>query len=143
MGVVIKHRKLKRTRSDSAGEASDGTDEEIDSRYRKTVHSYIKSLKHSNYISSDIYQEMMNQDVISDIVTRKKRDGIEKLYDTYHEDVICEEYIHSQRETEISTLNKMRIHIITLTNTKYKYQKEIRHNVLTNPDLLRYITNFL
>ena len=137
MGVVIKRRKLKRTRSDSAGEASDGTDEEIDSRYRKTVHSYIKSLKRSNYISSDIYQEMMNQDVISDIVTKKKKDGIENLYDTYHEDVMCGEYIHSQRENEIYTLNTMRIHI---NNT---YQKEVRYNVLTNPDLLRYITNFL
>lgn len=97
MGVVVKHRKLKRTRSDSAGEASDGTDEEIDSRYRKTVHSYIKSLKRSSYISSDVYQEMMNQDVISDIVTMKKKDGIENLYNTYHEDTVCDEYIHSQR----------------------------------------------
>jgi hypothetical protein len=140
MGVVIKHRKLKRTRSDSAGEASDGTDEEIDSRYRKTVHFYIKSLKRSNYISSDIYQEMMNQDVISDIVTRKKRDGIENLYDTYHEDVICEEYIHSQRETEIFTLNKLGKDIANINNN---YQKKIRDNVLPNSDLLRYITDFL
>jgi hypothetical protein len=143
MGVYTKHRKLKRVRSDSAGEASDGTDEEIDSRYRKTVHSYIKSLKRSSYISSDIYQEMMNQDVISDIVDKKKKDGIENLYNTYHEDIVCDEYIHSQRETEVSTLNKVGKDITNLANTNNNYQQEIRDNVVTNSDLLRYITEFL
>ena len=141
MGVVVKHRKLKRTRSDSAGEASDGTDEEIDSRYRKIVHSYIKSLKRSNYISSDMYQEMMNQDVISNIVTKKKREGIENLYDTYHEDIICDKYIHSQRETEISTLNNLGKNMVEHNNENQKPLQQFI--VLANPDLLRSIIEFI
>ena len=141
MGVVVKHRKLKRTRSDSAGEASDGTDEEIDSRYRKIVHSYINSLKRSKYISSDMYQEMMNQDVISNIVTKKKREGIEKLYDTYHEDIVCDEYIHSQRETEISTLNNLGKNM-TVNNNEHEKTFQ-QYNVLSNLDLLRSIIEFI
>lgn len=51
-------------------------------------------------------------------------------------------YIHRE-ETEISTLNKVGKDITNLANINNNYQQEIRDNVVTNSDLLRYITDFL
>ena len=138
MGVSIKLRNLKRVRSDSAGEASDGTDEEIEDRYRTTVHSYIKSLKRSRYISNDIYQNMINENIITEIVYKKMPDGIRYLYDTYHEDSICEQYIEMQRKTEKATLTR-----INRIVKKEMFTLKPRRLVLSNSDITRYINSFL
>ena len=138
MGVWIKHRNLKRVRSDSAGEASDGTDEEIEDRYRITVHSYIKSLKRSRYISNDIYQDMLNENIVSEIVYKKMPYGLRHLYDTYHEDSMCDQYIEMQRNIEKTTLN-----VISSILQNERFTLQAKRLVLSNNDITRYIKGFI
>ena len=65
-------------------------------------------------------------------------DGIRYLYDTYHEDSICEQYIEMQRKTEKATLTR-----INRIVKKEMFTLKPRRLVLSNSDITRYINSFL
>jgi hypothetical protein len=136
----IKHftRNMKRVRSDSNGDIHDGIEEELESRYYRITIHYIRSLMFSNIISRSIYSEMLTSGVIDKIVNRKRNNGVERIYDTTHEEKACNRYIKKQRNNETSTW----ISLFSVENRKKLKHKKVHYTMLCN-DLVIYIKEFL
>jgi hypothetical protein len=133
----LKTRKLKRVRSDSAGEAIDGQVEEIEQRYRKVVLNYLKSLKRSSLLSSDIYKYMLDMGVVDEIVDRKMANRDECIYDSWHEEYICSQYVALQ-----TSIEKRETALVLHPRIKLTHYEHAPHP-LKIEDLSKYICSFL
>lgn len=103
MYIMSYNRNEKRTRSDSMGEIEDGKQQELDERYYKVVVSYIKRLHKSHAISSKFYIDMLDNGTIDLIVRKKKKEGIEYIDRTHHEERICTNYIKMNHMITVSS----------------------------------------
>lgn len=97
------NRNEKRSRSDSMGEIEDGKQQELDERYYNVVVSYIKRLHISRTISSKFYIDMLDNGTVDLIVRKKKKEGIEYIDKTHHEERICKNYIKMNNVITISS----------------------------------------
>lgn len=97
------NRNEKRTRSDSMGEIEDGKQQELDERYYNVVVSYINRLLVSRVISSKFYIDMLDNGTVDLIVRKKKKEGIEYIDSTYHEERICKNYIKMNHIITVSS----------------------------------------
>ena len=96
-------RKLKRGRSDSEGEMSDGCQEELEERFRTSVGNYLENLRFLQLISLDIYFEILDRGVIDKIIMKKMNRGIASLYSLTEEKRICSYYVSKQKRIEKKT----------------------------------------
>lgn len=131
-------RNMKRIRSNSNGDIEDGIEDELEERYYKVTMHYIKSLMFSSVISRCMYIDMLTNGVIDKIVDKKRIDGIEKIYETMHEDSICIRYIKRQRKNEVSTWVSF---FTTEIRKKLKHKYLPCHTLCS--DLVRMIKDFL
>jgi hypothetical protein len=131
-------RSTKRTRSNSNGEINYGVEEELDDRYYNFTVCYIKSLMSSGTITNAIYSDIFTNGEIDVIICRKRIDGIQKLYNTKHEDRICKHYVKKQRENELSTWAS----IFSQECREYTMSRRTHCYAICN-DLVRYISNFI
>ena len=131
-------RNMKRIRSDSNGDIEDGIEDELEERYYRVTMHYIKSLMFSSVISRCIYVEMLTSGVIDKIVNRKRIDGIEKIYETSHEDSLCSRYVKKQRKNEVSTW----VSFFTTEKRKKLKHKHVPCHMLCS-DLVNLIKDFL
>ena len=131
-------RNMKRVRSDSYGEIDDGREDELEDRYYRVTIYHIKSLMFSGIISRSIYSEMLTSGVIDKIVNRKRIDGIESIYETKHEEKLCNRYIKKQRNSEVLTW----ISLFSVDRKKRLKHREVPCHMLCN-DLMHCVKSFL
>ena len=96
-------RKLKRGRSDSEGEMSEGCQQELEERFRISVGNYLQSLRSSKLISLDIYFEILDRCIIDKIIMRKMKRGIASIYNLTEEKRLCSYYVSKQKQIEKKT----------------------------------------
>ena len=92
----------------------------------------------SNVISRSIYSEMLTNGVVDKIVNRKRIDGVESIYETKHEEKVCNRYIKKQRNTEVSTWTSL----FSLDKKKRLKHTEVPCHMLCN-DLMLCVRSFL
>lgn len=131
-------RNMKRVRSDSYSEIDDGRDDELEDRYYRVTIYYIKSLMFSGIISRSIYSEILTSGVIDKIINRKCIDGIESIYETKHEEKLCNRYIKKQRINEVSAWTSL----FSVDKKKRLKHGEVPCHMLCN-DLMLCVRSFL
>jgi len=134
------HRNQKRVRSDSLVEINDGIEREIEFRYYSHVRAYIQSLKQERLISSDIYNDMMTNGTVDDIVTKKTILGIENINNIITERKICNTYMQTQYKNEVNTWLDI---VSPLTRKYYNDNKMYAHCHNLCDDLTNYIIMFM
>lgn len=130
---MIKYRKLKRVRSDSADDIEYGIEYELEDRFRKVVNNFVKMLRRSNLISFPISLHISSSGLVDDIVELKMRDGKDKLYSTFREEEVLGKYVKMQTNIEKGELLSISRDLCVLD----------KNHPFTCEDIIIYILEFI
>lgn len=154
-------RNRSRARRYSLGdEVSDGIEQELGERYRLGAWMYISHLRQTLQISTNIYQDMLNNGVVDKLVDQKLREETIPNGAAIHGRKICYKYVRLQRILEMRTLRELGNRLDTMErkttiSTGSDGLEGIGidglsvpvpvpvSEVLCNPDLVQYISEFM